>query len=247
VTTIKDENVQTMTPPYGYTKLGGKNGIAILKKMYQLNKQIMALTDDLKISTNVNANPNLSQQSKQSKQSKQSQSKQSNTKEGFMNQAKNEDAKGKDKGKDMGKDKSKDMGNDIDKLSELSKKLKKDEAKLNETIKAQQGLDTDEIQSKQLLLYSRIKLGVAVVLGLFMGYLAYRFLTAENDLPEAIQAEMGSPTPSIPATPSIQSISATPSIQSIPSTPSATPSSNVGMSTYTDMNMRSNVGSGSTT
>jgi hypothetical protein len=40
-----------MTPPYGYTKLGGKNGIAILKKMYQLNKQIMALTDALKITS----------------------------------------------------------------------------------------------------------------------------------------------------------------------------------------------------
>ena len=46
----QEDNVQTMTPPNGYTKLGGKPGIAILKQLYQLNEQIMALTDQLKIS-----------------------------------------------------------------------------------------------------------------------------------------------------------------------------------------------------
>jgi hypothetical protein len=45
----QDNSVQTMTPPHGFTKLGGKNGIAILKKMYQLNKQIVALTEELKL------------------------------------------------------------------------------------------------------------------------------------------------------------------------------------------------------
>jgi hypothetical protein len=43
-----------------------------------------------------------------------------------------------------------------------------------------------------VLLYSRIKLGVAVALGLFLAYLAYRFLTAD-ELPETIQNELMSP------------------------------------------------------
>ena len=51
-------DVQTMTPPHGLTKMGGKDGIAILKKMYQLNNQIMALTDELKITgASENAQP----------------------------------------------------------------------------------------------------------------------------------------------------------------------------------------------
>ena len=45
-----EDDVQNMTPPHGFTKMGGKNGIAILKKMYQLNQKIVALTEELKIS-----------------------------------------------------------------------------------------------------------------------------------------------------------------------------------------------------
>jgi hypothetical protein len=147
----QEDNVQTMTPPYGYTKLGGKSGIAILKEMYQLNKQIMALTDELKISPK-NPNP---------------------TKEAFTQQT--------------------------DALSELSEKLKMDEAKLNDAIQAHNQLDTDEANAQQLLLYSRIKFGVAVVLGLLLAYFAFRFLTAD-ELPKTIATELAQPNASASAT-----------------------------------------------
>lgn len=147
--TAQDDNVQTMTPPHGYTKLGGKSGIAILKQMYQLNKQIMALTDELKIS------------SKQKTDLK---------KEAFTQQTDNEDVA----------------------LSELSEKLKTDEAKLNDAIQAHSQLDTDDANARHLLLYSRIKFGVAMVLGLLMAYFAFRFLTAD-ELPKTIATELAQP------------------------------------------------------
>ena len=53
LSSAQDDNVQTMTPPHGFTKLGGKNGIAILKKLYQLNQQIVALTEALKIPSSI--------------------------------------------------------------------------------------------------------------------------------------------------------------------------------------------------
>ena len=149
-----DDNVQTMTPPHGYTKLGGKPGIAILKQMYQLNKQIMALTDELKISSN---EPN----------------KQNPTKEAFTQQPDDET-------------------NETDALSKLSKKLKTDEAKLNDAIQAHSQLDTDDANARHLLLYSRIKFGVAVVLGLLLAYFAFRVLTAD-ELPTTIATELAQP------------------------------------------------------
>ena len=161
VASVQEDNVQTMTPPYGYTKLGGKNGIVILKKMYQLNKQIMALTDALKIT---------------------SPPKPSRKKEAFTQKTDGAEAD------DEADDDEEDMQT---RLSELAKKLKTDEAKLNKTLHDHSQLDTDEIKSQQLLLYSRIKFGVAVALGLFMAYLAYRFLTTDNELTDTIKTEVG--------------------------------------------------------
>lgn len=182
VASVNDDNVQTMMPPYGYTKLGGKNGIAILKKMYQLNKQIMALTDDLKISV-----PPPNSKAKTNSKMNSNTNPTNPTKEGFTN-------------KNDKKNKKDNVANDDDtrinanKLSELSKKLKRDEAMLNKKIQAQEQLDIDEMHSKRLLMYSRIKLVVAIAIGLFMGYLAYRFLTADNDLPNTIQEQVGATT-----------------------------------------------------
>jgi len=150
---MQDTNVQSMTPPYGYTKLGGKNGIVILKKMYQLNKQIMALTDDLKISNPTTTTTKPATQ---------------NIREGMTN-------------------------------AERRDQIAKDGIKLNEIITNDINLDADAIQSEQLLLHSRIKLCVGVVLGIFMGYLAYRFLTMNDDLPNAIQEKLGSEMPAMAA------------------------------------------------
>jgi hypothetical protein len=162
----QEDNVQTMTPPYGYTKPGGKPGIAILKKMYQLNQQILALTDDLKINqkpdTNANARAN------------------ANVKEGFAQQTQQNDPSDPDA----------DIKNAQQRLSTLAEKLKKDEAKLNKTIQANNQLDMDEINTRQLLMYSRIKYVVAVVLGLLLAYFAYHFLTAD-ELPATLETEMG--------------------------------------------------------
>jgi len=151
--TAQDDNVQTMTPPHGYTKLGGKSGITILKQMYQLNKQIMALTDELKISSN--------------------EQKTELEKEAFTQQTDD------------------DPDEDVA-LSELSEKLKTDEAKLNDVIQAHSQLDTDATNARHLLLYSRIKFGVAVVLGLLLAYFAFRFLTAD-ELPKTIATELAQP------------------------------------------------------
>ena len=161
VLSAQEDNVQTMTPPHGYTKLGGKPGIAILKQMYQLNKQIMALTDKLKISPK-STQPNVSPK-----------------KEAFTQ-------KTDDRADDDADDDAQTR------FSELAQKLKTDESNLNDAIQSQSQLETDETNSHQLLMYSRIKFGVAVILGLLLAYFAYRFLTAD-ELPKTIATELAQP------------------------------------------------------
>lgn len=139
-------DVQTMTPPGGFTKLAGSAGIPILKQLYNLNQQIMALTDDLKISN---------------------QDQTATVKEGFTQNVEN------------------------DNVDDLSKQLEADSARLKEEIALKNQLDGDEENSKRLLLYSRIKFGVAIVIGLFLAYLAYRFITAD-ELPTTIENELTS-------------------------------------------------------
>ena len=143
ISTANENDIQTMTPPYGYTKLGGKNGINILKKMYQMNEQIQALTNELKI-----AGPSQT------------------TTEAFTQKEDTDDD-----------------------LSVLSKKFEMDAANLKEEIDLQNKLNSDEKHAAQVLLYSRIKFAVAVIIGLFLAYLAYRFLTAK-DLTTTIQNEI---------------------------------------------------------
>ena len=144
----QEDNVQTMTPPHGLTKMGGKYGIAILKKMYQLNKQIMALTDELKIAgASENTQP---------------------VKESFTQRSDSDDAK----------------------FAALSQQFKTDEAKLNAAIQSHDQLEIDEKNAKQLLLQSRIKFGVALVIGLVLAYFAFRVLTAD-ELPSTIKTEIG--------------------------------------------------------
>ena len=163
---VNDNNVQTMTPPYGYTKLGGKNGIFILKKMYQLNKQIMALTDDLKISNpkaNPKANTNTNTNAK---------------KEGFAQRSNSSGSSSS----------SSNSSSNSNSLESLSEQLKMDQLKLGKTISKHNYLDAELTQSDRMLLYSRIKLGVGIVLGILMGYMAYRFFTSNNDVSKTIQA-----------------------------------------------------------
>jgi len=167
VASVSDDNVQTMTPPYGYTKLGGKPGIAILKRLFHLNQQIVALTDELKISPAITAAP---------------------TKEGFAQKSDKSD-------KSDNKNKSKkDADPQMERIAHLSKQIRMDSLKLNETIAQDEQLDTDEMESKQTLLYSRVKFGVAIVLGLFIGYLAYRFLSESphQDVADAGSVDTGS-------------------------------------------------------
>jgi len=161
VVSANDDNVQTMTPPYEYTKLGGKNGLIILKKMYHLNQQIMALTDDLKLTTaktratNANAKTTV----------KEGLAQRSTVKEGLTTRS----------------------------IEDITEQLRMDQMKLSKTISKNNYLDSDLIQSNHLLLHSRIKMGVGIVLGILMGYLAYRFFTSSTDLTKAIKAEIGTP------------------------------------------------------
>jgi hypothetical protein len=120
--------------------------------LFRLNKQIVALTDELKIASPLP------------------------TKEGFAQKSDAADN---------------DADNDNDRIASISKQIRMDSIKLNETIARDEQLNTDEMKSQQALLYSRVKFGVAVVLGLLLGYLAYRFLTADSELPEAIRNEIG--------------------------------------------------------
>ena len=157
VATAADNNVQTMTPPNGFTKLGGKPGIAMLKRLYHINQQIMALTNELKISNGINAPAAPA----------------SAGKEAFTQQREPNET------------------NHADRIDRLSKKIKMDQMKLSETIAKDEGLDADAAEASRVLLYSRVKFGVAVAIGLLLGYLAYRFLTADNQLTEVIQDELG--------------------------------------------------------
>ena len=155
-----DNNVQSMTPPYGYTKLGGKNGILILKKMYQLNKQIMALTDDLKLS-NPKAKPTATASATASTNSK---------KEAFEQRSTAPSASASAS------------------IESLSEQLRLDQIQLGKTISKNNYLDAEVVQSDRLLLNSRIKLGFGIVLGILMGYMAYRFFTSNNDVTKAVKA-----------------------------------------------------------
>jgi len=153
----QDDNAQTMTPAHGFTKLGGKNGIGILKQMYQLNQQIVALTEDLKIPSSSAPND-------------------PPVKEAFAQKG--------------------DADADADaQLAALSRQFKTDEANLNAAIQSYSNLDTDEKNAQQLLLQSRIKFGVALVIGLALAYFAFRVLTAD-ELPSTIKAELGAATAS---------------------------------------------------
>ena len=49
-------------------------------------------------------------------------------------------------------------------------------------------LEVDQNETQRVLLYSRIKYGVAVVLGLLLAYFAYRFLTAD-EMPKEITGQ----------------------------------------------------------
>ena len=145
----KDDNVQTMTPAHGFTKLGGKKGINSLRKMYQLNQQIMALTNKLKISSDQTA------------------------KEAFTQRGDDAAAAAA--------------------LSDIHQRIKTDEANLTNLIAAIQSdrqIDVDASNAQQLLLQSRIKFGVAVVIGLALAFFAFRFLMAD-DLPATIETELG--------------------------------------------------------
>lgn len=183
----QDANVQTMTPPYGYTKLGGKNGIVILKKMYQLNKQIMAITDDLNMS---NAEAKAKAKEKANANAKATAT--TKIKEGFENNINPNTTTNTP---------ANTAAPPPPDYAALSRQIKTDEIKLNELIKNDSTLDADEIQSKRFLLHSRIKLGVGIVLGLFLAYLAYRFLTANDELPNAIQETIKSEVPVAVAAP----------------------------------------------
>jgi len=110
----------------------------ILKQMYQVNQQMMALTNEMKLSSAAA----------------------DTTKEGFTQQ-----------GDDDNIDKT---------LSDLTNKLQVDADKLDELIQEQNKIEGDEQNAKRVLLYSRIKLGVAIALGLLLAYLAYRFLIADE-------------------------------------------------------------------
>jgi hypothetical protein len=141
----QDDNVQTMTPAHGFTKLGGKNGIAILKKMYQLNKQIMALAEHLKISSDPQPG-----------------------KEGFVQRGDQQ----------------------TQPLSDFFQQFKTDGANLSAVIQSDRQMEIDASNSQQLLLQSRVKFGVALVIGLTLAYFAFRFLMAD-ELPATIETELG--------------------------------------------------------
>ena len=141
----QDDNVQTMTPAHGFTKLGGKNGIVKLKEMYQLNKQIMALAEYLKISSDPQPG-----------------------KEGFVQRGDQQ----------------------TQSLSDFFQQFKTDEANLSAVIQSDRQIEIDASNAQQLLLQSRIKFGVALVLGLTLAYFAFRVLMAD-ELPATIETELG--------------------------------------------------------
>lgn len=140
-----DKNATTMTPPYRYTKLGGKNGINILKQLYQLNEQIVAISDDLKIPppTSVAGQGTSGARREGFTQ----------VREGYSN-------------------------------TEL--------LRMND---AYGQAEADELETSRMLLQSRIKLGVGIVIGVLMGYLVYRFMTATSELPKAVRQNIDAVMP----------------------------------------------------
>ncbi len=145
-----DKNATTMTPPYRYTKLGGKNGMNLLKQLYQLNEQIVAISDDLKLPP-----PNLGQGGGASGAGASGARKEGFTqvREGYSN-------------------------------TEL--------LRMND---AYGQAEADELETSRMLLQSRIKLGVGIVIGVLMGYLVYRFMTANSELPKAVRQNIDAVMP----------------------------------------------------
>lgn len=142
-----DKNTTTMTPPYRYTKLGGKNGINILKQLYQLNEQIVAISDDLKIP------PPTSGAGQGGGAGATRREGFTQFREGYSN-------------------------------TEL--------LKMND---AYGQAEADELETSRMLLQSRIKLGVGIVIGVLMGYLVYRFMTANSELPKAVRQNIDAVMP----------------------------------------------------
>jgi hypothetical protein len=153
-----DKNATTMTPPYRYTKLGGKNGINILKQLYQLNEQIVAISDDLKIpppTSGAGASGAGASGAGASGAAGASARREgfAQFREGYSN-------------------------------TEL--------LRMNE---AYGQAEADELETSRMLLQSRIKLGVGIVIGVLMGYLVYRFMTANSELPKAVRQNIDAVMP----------------------------------------------------
>jgi hypothetical protein len=150
-----DKNATTMTPPYRYTKLGGKNGINILKQLYQLNEQIVAISDDLKIPPPASGAGASGAGASGAGASGPGARKEGFTqfREGYSN-------------------------------TEL--------LRMNE---AYGQAEADELETSRMLLQSRIKLGVGIVIGVLMGYLVYRFMTANSELPKAVRQNIDAVMP----------------------------------------------------
>ena len=55
--------------------------------------------------------------------------------------------------------------------------------------------EADELETSRMLLQSRIKLGVGIVIGVLMGYLVYRFMTATSELPKAVRQNIDAVMP----------------------------------------------------
>jgi len=49
---LAEQNVKTYSPPSGYTKPGGLEGVILLKKMYKINEEIEALSNEINTSAN---------------------------------------------------------------------------------------------------------------------------------------------------------------------------------------------------
>jgi hypothetical protein len=155
-----DKNATTMTPPYRYTKLGGKNGINILKQLYQLNEQIVAISDDLKLPP-----PNLGQGAGAS---------------GAGASGAGASGAGASGARREGFTQVREGYSNTELL------------RMND---AYGQAEADELETSRILLQSRIKLGVGIVIGVLMGYLVYRFMTATSELPKAVRQNIDAVMP----------------------------------------------------
>jgi uncharacterized membrane-anchored protein YhcB (DUF1043 family) len=157
-----DKNATTMTPPYRYTKLGGKNGINILKQLYQLNEQIVAISDDLKIPPPTSG-------------------------AGLGAVASGAGASG------AGASGAGASGARKEGFTQYREGYSNAELlRMNE---AYGQAEADELETSRTLLQSRIKLGVGIVIGVLMGYLVYRFMTANSELPKAVRQNIDAVMP----------------------------------------------------